>query len=151
VNAPLEIPRFERDLKVHVAVSTIQDGEEMVDHEFITARIAKWRSANAACGLTGALLISGDGIVHVLEGSEAAIHKQRRRLDRESMHTNVRHLAESSCTKRRFAGWALAYIPSSRWVERALADHPLAEMQPNSENDAKFLIDLVLDFVGDGA
>jgi hypothetical protein len=90
-------------------------------------------------------------MVHVLEGTATAIHKQRWHLDREPMHTNVRRLAESSCTKRKFGGWALAYVPSSRWVERALADRPLDAMQPNSASDAKFLIDLILDFVGDGA
>lgn len=144
-------PKLERDLTFHVAVSTIQAGEEMVDHDFITARIATWRSANAACGLTGALLISGDEMVHVLEGTAAAIHKQRWHLDREPMHTNVRQLAESFCMKRRFGAWPLAYVPSSRWVERALTHHALTDMVPNSAADAQFLIDLMLDFVGDGA
>jgi hypothetical protein len=143
--------RIERDLTFHVAVSTIQAGEEMVDHDFITTRLATWRSANAACGLTGALLISGDEMVHVLEGTVAAIHKQRWHLDREPMHTNVRKLAAGGCTKRRFGAWALAYIPSSRWVDRALTHHALAEMVPDSAGDAQFLIDLMLDFVGDGA
>lgn len=141
---------MEQDLTFHVAVSTIQVGEAMVDHNFITAKLARWRSANAACGLTGALLISGDEMVHVLEGTAAAIHKQRRHLDREPMHANVRQLTAASCVKRRFGAWPLAYVPSSRWVERALTHHALTDMVPDSAADAQFLIDLILDFVGDG-
>lgn len=67
------------------------------------------------------------------------------------MDTNVRHLAAAGCMKRRFGNWPLAHIPSSRWVERALTHRPLADMVPDSAADATFLIELMLDFVGDGA
>lgn len=143
--------RLEQGLTFHLAVSTIQAGEDMVDHNFITARLAIWRSANALCGLTGAPLISGYQMVHVLEGTAAAIYKQRWHLNREPMHTDIRQLAAGCCLERRFEASPLSYIPSSRWVERALTYHPSAEMVADSPTDAKFLIDLMLDFVGDAA
>ena len=112
-------------------------------------RLALWRQYNTKNGLTGALLVSGDGIALILEGTAPAIGKVRRQMDANPLHGKIQLIDKRPCFKRRFVGWPLAYVGPSRWVQQALADRMLSDMTAESQSDADFLIDLVLFLVGD--
>ena len=142
-------PSFEQDLVVSITVSDA-DWPAADNHAELDLVLRGWSERNAKLRLSGALLISDGCIVHVLEGPTAAVHKMRRSVAHSPLHGNVRLLAERAKVKRRFSGWPLAYVGPSRWVKSALADRPLGEMAADSSEDADFLIELLLSFVGEG-
>ena len=144
-------PDAREDLFCSVTVSTSLLGFAAGDHIALADRLAGWRSYNVILGLTGALLVSSEGIVLVLEGTAPSIMKLRRHIDTNPLHGEIQLLDQSSCLRRRFGGWPLAYVGPSRWVQRALGSHAIADMTAESPSEAEFLIDLVLTFVGDGA
>lgn len=142
-------PSFEQDLVVSITVSEAT-WPEADNHAELDMILHTWSGRNAKLRLSGALLISDGGIVHVLEGPAAAVHKMRRSVALSPLHGNVRLLAERAKVKRRFSGWPLAYVGPSRWVKSALANRPLAEMTADCPEEADFLIELLLSFVGEG-
>lgn len=142
---------IERNLVYNVTVSASPLSIDVSDRAALDDRLTVWRRYNTQLGLTGALLVSGDGIALVLEGTAPSIKKLRRHIDANPLNGNVQLLAEAVCLRRRFGAWPLAYVGPSRWVERALANHALADMAAESPSDADFLIDLMLSFVGEGA
>ncbi|TPG46565.1 hypothetical protein EAH76_23415 [Sphingomonas glacialis] len=99
--------------------------------------------------MTGALLLCEGSFVHVLEGTPNGVKKMRARVVADPLHTNVRNLREKACIKRRFSNWPLAYVGPPRWVQRALKNHELASMGSETPDEAEFLVDLILSFVGD--
>lgn len=142
---------FEKDLVFNVTVSCSLQGFAAGDPGAVDDRLALWRRNNTKLGLTGALLVNRDGTALILEGTAPSIAKLRNHIDANPLHGEIRLLAQSACVKRRLSGWPLAYVGPSRWVQRALADHPITDMTAESPGDAEFLIDLVLSFVGDSA
>lgn len=142
---------FEKDLVFNVTVSTSLLGFAAGNDVALDDRLALWRRHNAKLGLTGALLVSGDGIALILEGTAPSVLRLRNHVDANLLHGDIKLIAQSACVKRRFGAWPLAYVGPSRWVQRALASHAIADMTEECPDDAEFLIDLVLSFVGDGA
>lgn len=140
---------FEQDLVVSATVSDA-NWPEADNHADLDPVLQGWSRRNAKLNLSGALLISDGCIVHVLEGPVAAVQKMRRSVALSPLHSNIRLLAERAKVKRRFSGWPLAYVGPSRWVRSALAHRPLAEMPADSPQDADFVIELLLSFVGEG-
>jgi len=116
----------------------------------LDAKLRTMRAVCASLGLTGAVLTSHDGVALILEGSEASLAWFHRLFDINPSNGSMRQLDHVVCVRRRFGGWPLAYVAPSRWLRSALGSRPLAEMTHYSPRDAKFLIELVLDFVGQG-
>ena len=139
-----------RDLVLNINVSDCAFAAvENRDYVVLDAMLKTWRKNNVQLGLTGALLLCDGAFVHVLEGTPAGVKKMRARVAADGLHTNVRNLREQPCVKRRFTNWPLAYVGPSRWVQRALKNHALAAMGPETPDEAAFLVDLILCFVGD--
>lgn len=144
-------PRVQEDLIFLVIVGTALLSFAAGKDVALDAQLAIWRKYNAKRGLTGALLVSGDGIALVLEGPASSVMKVRKKIDANPLRGHIQLLATGLCHKRRFGGWPLAYVGPSRWVQNTLAARPLAKMTAESGRDAEFLIDLILFLVGEGA
>lgn len=122
---------------------------ETRDYAVIDEMLKLWRHNNQELDLTGALLLCDGAFVHLLEGERANVDRMFRRVMADPRHENVRLIERRPLVRRRFANWPLAYVGPSRWVSRALSGHALAEVQQNSPDEAAYLIDLILSFVGD--
>jgi hypothetical protein len=145
-------PSNERDLVLNINISECRFAAvETRDYVVLDQMLKTWRKNNRELGLTGGLLLCDGAFVHVLEGTPAGVKKMRARVAADPLHTNVRNLREQPCVKRRFLNWPLAYVGPSRWVQRALKNHELAAMGPETPDEAEFLVDLILCFVGDDA
>lgn len=149
-NSQFGSPRVQEDLISHVTVGTSLLGFNAGMDVSLDERLAIWRQYNVKRGLTGALLVSGDGIALILEGPASAVMKVRKKIDANPLHGRIQLLFTGLCEKRRFGGWPLAYVGPSRWVQNTLATRPLAEMTAESGSDADFLIELILFLVGEG-
>lgn len=68
------------------------------------------RSNNKAQGITGALLLSGDWFVQVLEGEEAPVRALFASIERDPRHAEVALLAAGPVADRVFARWAMARV-----------------------------------------
>ena len=141
--------RVPEELFCQVTVAPSLLGFEAGKDIALDDRLAIWRQHNTKFGLTGAILVSSDGIAIILEGTAAAIGKVRGQMDANPLHGKIQLIAYRPCFRRRFLGWPLAYVGPSRWVQNALADRMLSDMTEESQSDADFLIDLVLFLVGD--
>lgn len=140
----------DRDLVLNISVSDCKFAAvETRDYVVLDGMLKTWRKNNADLGLTGALLLCDGSFVHVLEGTPNGVKKMRARVVADPLHSNVRNLREQACIKRHFSSWPLAYVGPSRWVQRALKNHELAAMDSSTPNEAEFLVDLILSFVGD--
>jgi hypothetical protein len=140
----------DRDLVLNINISDCEFAAvESRDYVVLDGMLKTWRANNIDLGLTGGLLLCDGSFVHVLEGTPAGVATMRQRVAADPLHSNVRNLGEHPCIKRRFANWPLAYVGPSRWVQRALKNHELAAMGPETPDEAEFLVDLILCFVGD--
>jgi hypothetical protein len=150
VSATARRPATERDLVVNINVSDCKFAAvESRDYVVLDGMLKTWRKNNVELGLSGALLLCDGAFVHVLEGTPTGVKKMRARVAADPLHTNVRNLREQPCVRRRFSNWPLAFVGPSRWVARALKNHQLGQMGPDTPDEAEFLIDLILSFVGD--
>jgi Sensors of blue-light using FAD len=68
------------------------------------------RSDNKAQGITGALLLSGDWFVQVLEGEQNAVRALFTVIERDPRHTDVTLLDTRPVSERVFARWAMARV-----------------------------------------
>ena len=68
------------------------------------------RSNNKAQGITGALLLSGDWFVQVLEGGEVAVRALFSSIERDPRHAEVTLLEGRAVPERVFARWAMARV-----------------------------------------
>jgi len=68
------------------------------------------RSNNKKQGITGALLLSEDRFVQVLEGDEDAVRALFRQIERDGRHDSVSVLESGMVAKRLFARWAMAKV-----------------------------------------
>lgn len=68
------------------------------------------RSNNKAQGITGALLLSGDWFVQVLEGREEAVRALFSSIERDPRHAEVTLLEGRPVPERVFARWAMARV-----------------------------------------
>ena len=150
MSLPHRKPTENRDLVLNINVSDCKFAAvESRDYVVLDGMLKTWRTNNADLGLTGALLLCDGSFVHVLEGTPKGVKKMRARVMADPLHSNVRNLREQSCFKRRFSNWPLAYVGPSRWVQRALKNHELASMSSETPDEAEFLVELILSFVGD--
>jgi hypothetical protein len=68
------------------------------------------RSNNKKQGITGALLLSEDRFVQVLEGDEDAVRALFRQIERDGRHDSVSVLESGMVAQRLFARWAMAKV-----------------------------------------
>jgi hypothetical protein len=68
------------------------------------------RSNNKRLGVTGALLITDDWFVQVLEGEEAVVHDLYGRICRDTRHERISLLDDRVTEDRVFARWAMAKV-----------------------------------------
>lgn len=147
---PRRIPGIEPGLVFNINVSDCKFAAvETRDYVVLDEMLKTWRKNNIELKLSGALLLCDGAFVHLLEGTPMQVRRMRERVEADPLHTNVRNLREQPCIKRRFSNWPLAYVGPSRWVQRALKNHELAAMGPDTPDEAEFLVDLILSFVGD--
>jgi hypothetical protein len=78
------------------------------------------RSNNKKQGITGALLLSEDWFVQVLEGEEGAVRALFAHIERDARHDSVSVLETGQVPVRVFARWAMAKV-----AERGEPDIPL--------------------------
>ncbi|HVL86107.1 MAG TPA: BLUF domain-containing protein [Pseudonocardia sp.] len=68
------------------------------------------RSKNAKAGVTGALLVSDDWFVQILEGEEAVVRALYERIRRDSRHERISLVDEGTAQARTFGRWAMAKV-----------------------------------------
>ena len=68
------------------------------------------RSNNKKRGITGALLLSEDRFVQVLEGDEDAVRALFTHIERDGRHDSVSVLESGMVARRLFARWAMAKV-----------------------------------------
>ncbi len=68
------------------------------------------RAANAAAGLTGALLAAPGRFAQVLEGPLSAVEDAFGRIREDPRHCDVRVLCVARVASRLFGGWAMAAV-----------------------------------------
>lgn len=92
----------------------------------VEALVARAALRNAQCGLSGALLFTGQHFIQALEGPAATLAQMRTTICDDVRHTDIVTLAEGTLPHRRFDGWALAYAGASVYladqVRTAMAD-----------------------------
>jgi hypothetical protein len=81
------------------------------------------RSQNKARGLTGALLVSDDWFVQVLEGEEQTVRALFARIERDDRHDSVTLLQGDHVGPRVFARWAMAEVADDEGGDVPLIAH----------------------------
>lgn len=71
---------------------------------------------NAALGVTGALVWTGEAFAQILEGSEDALEALMVSIGRDERHEKLSVLRRGPIQHRRFAGWALAYAGGATFI-----------------------------------
>lgn len=68
------------------------------------------RSDNQKRKITGALMLSGEWFVQVLEGDEAVVRSLYADIERDPRHTDVELLSADHVPERLFARWSMAEV-----------------------------------------
>lgn len=71
---------------------------------------------NAALGVTGALLFTGDRFAQWLEGEEDAVRSILASIVKDDRHRDVTILQQGPAERRRFRQWSLAYAGVSTFA-----------------------------------
>lgn len=82
------------------------------------------RGNNKSQGITGALLLSGDWFVQVLEGEEPAVRALFASIEQDPRHTDVSLLEAGTVPERVFARWAMARVSDDGERDIPLIAHP---------------------------
>lgn len=76
--------------------------------------LARARRGNAAAGITGALLFSGDCFAQALEGPAPAVEAVFEAIQRDPRHADVVVLEAAPVAAREFGAWSMAYAGRCR-------------------------------------
>jgi hypothetical protein len=87
---------------------------EPVRAETLAAILKTSTARNAAAGVTGVLCASGDVYLQVLEGGRAQVSALYNRIVQDRRHRDVTLLSYEEIDERRFAGWAMGRVDTSR-------------------------------------
>ncbi len=93
--------------------------------------VATARRNNQTDGVTGALLFTGSGFAHVLEGARDALDRIFERIADDPRHTGVTVLSFTPTERRRFPEHAMALIGG---LPAGMQD-PVAGIRPDPEHD----------------
>lgn len=110
--------------------------------------VAKSVEYNAAAGITGALLYSGTNFVQILEGEPAPVLELMEAIRNDPRHDQVDVLQTKVGVERRFAGWSMAYLGRSLFVQARVQDILRARERDEGLADAvREMHDLMYQFV----
>lgn len=100
------------------------------DHE-LDEMVATARRNNQISGVTGALLFTGTGFAHVMEGARDALDRVFDRISDDPRHAEVTVLSFTPTERRRFPDHPLAVISG---LPSGMTD-PLGGIKPDPEHD----------------
>lgn len=99
------------------SVSTL----EVSDYEEQIANITEVSiGRNAAYGVTGALVFTGDHFAQALEGDESRVRELMSSIGADTRHSLVTVVQEEYSTIRRFQDWNMVYNGMARYVDRII-------------------------------
>lgn len=114
------------------------------------ALFSKARSNNKTRGICGALLVSEECFVQVLEGDESAVRKLYARITHDPRHDRVTLLDTGSIDERVFARWAMAEVADEGEPDIPLIAH-LDGIAPAAGRATTVEQEAVLDVMRDAA
>ena len=82
--------------------------------EAIEAILTQSRQHNPACGITGVLCYGGGIFLQAIEGGRNAVNDLYSHIVRDSRHKDVVLLHYQEITERRFGGWTMGQVNTSR-------------------------------------
>ncbi len=101
------------------------------------------RSNNKERDICGALLLSGDWFVQVLEGDEAVVRRLYERIEKDVRHEHVELLETAAIDERVFRRWAMAKVSKDGDTDITLIAHKdgihEAASHPTSAEQQKIL------------
>ena len=128
---------------MYASVSRLELSTAQSAVDFVVSRP---RIRNAANDITGALLFTGTHFVQVLEGPAGALDPLLVKLNADNRHESLIIMRLAPPTKRRFAGWDLAYSGPSEFVSKRVL-RLFDEMDlAGKRHAARWLIDLMSQF-----
>jgi hypothetical protein len=98
--------------------------------EAIEAILTQSRQHNPECGITGILCYGGGIFLQALEGGRAAVSELFGHIQRDPRHKDVVLLHYEEISERRFAGWTMGQVNTSKinasillkYAEKAVLD-----------------------------
>lgn len=73
---------------------------------------------NGLCGVTGALVYTGDHFIQVLEGEGSTIDGLLSNLETDLRHRSLKVVKTGPLPARRFISWSMGYVGPSNFVTR---------------------------------
>jgi len=92
-------------------VSRASSGMDEVE---LSAILRRSRPANAAAGITGMLVSTGNLFIQVLEGGRTEVNQLYNRICADKRHQDIELLYFEEISERRFAGWSVGQVNMSR-------------------------------------
>ena len=80
----------------------------------IEAILATSREHNPSCGITGILCYGGGIFLQAIEGGRSAVSDLYGHIQRDVRHKDVELLHYEEITERRFGGWTMGLVNTSR-------------------------------------
>jgi len=85
-----------------------------VDTDELQAILKQSKERNQTQGVTGVLCLSDGIFIQVLEGGRQPVSRLYNRIAADRRHTDVELLAFEEVGERRFAGWSMGLVHTSR-------------------------------------
>jgi hypothetical protein len=82
--------------------------------EAIESILSQSRQSNPACGITGILCYGGGIFLQAIEGGRTAVNELYGHIVRDSRHKDVVLLHYQEISERRFGGWTMGQVNTSR-------------------------------------
>jgi hypothetical protein len=76
--------------------------------------LAKSRSHNSACGITGILCYGGGIFLQALEGGRMAVNELYKHILNDPRHKDVVLLSYEEISERRFSGWTMGQVNAAK-------------------------------------
>ena len=101
--------------------------------ETINSILLQSRQFNPSCGITGILCYGGGIFLQAIEGGRAAVSELYGHIQRDERHTDVVLLHYEEISERRFGGWTMGQVDTSRVNTNILLKYAeRAELDPYS-------------------
>jgi hypothetical protein len=101
--------------------------------ETINSILVQSRQFNPSCGITGILCYGGGIFLQAIEGGRAAVSDLYSHIQRDARHTDVVLLHYEEISERRFGGWTMGQVDTSRVNTNILLKYAeRAELDPYS-------------------
>jgi len=101
--------------------------------ETIESILSQSRQFNPTCGITGILCYGGGIFLQAIEGGRSAISELYGHIQKDERHKDVVLLHYEEITERRFGGWTMGQVDTSRVNTNILLKYSeRAELDPYS-------------------